>query len=188
MKYRESGMPEEALWENFFNPIEILKKLEVTEKVNTLIDVGCGYGTFLIPASHIVKENVIGIDIDEHYLRVCQERVATNDKVRLITGDITDIVKSAEGDIKLADYITLFNILHCEDPVQLFIDAAKLIKVGGKVGVIHWINDDTPRGPSLEIRPSPNQIIKWAKDAHLSLEKQVAFPPYHFGMLFNKIN
>lgn len=82
----------------------------------------------------------------------------------------------------------MFNILHCEEPVELLRNTLGLLKTGGKIGVIHWINEDTPRGPSLEIRPKPETIIKWASDIELILKKQVELPPYHFdSYLKNKI-
>ncbi|WP_202948140.1 hypothetical protein [Sporolactobacillus vineae] len=54
LKYRESGMPDEALWDTFFRPVKILQQLGVDQKVRTLVDIGCGYGTFLIPAGGLL--------------------------------------------------------------------------------------------------------------------------------------
>lgn len=48
MKYRDSGMPNEEMWSNFFNPSEILSKMEVDNSIHALLDIGCGYVTFLI--------------------------------------------------------------------------------------------------------------------------------------------
>ncbi|MEA4826376.1 MAG: hypothetical protein VB130_07050, partial [Clostridium sp.] len=55
MKYRESGMPSEELWQSFFNPVDTLKQMGVEKNIRTLIDIGCGYGTFLIPAAKLVS-------------------------------------------------------------------------------------------------------------------------------------
>jgi hypothetical protein len=46
--------------------------------------------------------------------------------------------------------------------------------------------NNTPRGPSMEIRPTPETIIGWATKTGLSLEKYVELPPYHFGLVFIK--
>jgi len=43
----------------------VLKKLGVDKQIKTLVDIGCGYGTFLIPAASLISGKVIGIDIDE---------------------------------------------------------------------------------------------------------------------------
>ncbi len=47
-------MPDEALWDTFFRPVKILQQLGVDQKVRTLVDIGCGYGTFLIPAGGLL--------------------------------------------------------------------------------------------------------------------------------------
>ena len=59
-----------------------------------------------------------------------------------------------------------------------------LLANDGKIGVIHWKYEETPRGPSMEIRPTPETIINWATKIGFTLVKQVELPPYHFGLIF----
>ena len=84
----------------------------------------------------------------------------------------------------------LFNILHAEDPVGLLRETWRILQSGGKVGVIHWNYDPTtPRGPSMEIRPRPEQTQKWLEQAGFSLvEHQIDLPPYHYGVVGLKLN
>jgi len=91
MKYRESDMPSEDIWESFFNPKEVLKKMEVDKNIRNLIDLGFGYETFLLPANEIVRESVIGIDIDENMIEICKEKITDNEasRLHLIHGDIS---------------------------------------------------------------------------------------------------
>lgn len=90
MKYRDSGMPDENLWNSFFDPVKILNLMGINKTVNLLIDIGCGYGTFLFPASKIVKQ-VIGIDIDDQMIRYCENQINEHGykNIELITGDIS---------------------------------------------------------------------------------------------------
>ena len=90
MKFRESGMPDENLWNTFFNPVQILKLMEINKKVNILIDIGCGYGTFLFPESRIVKK-AIGIDIDNQMIEYCKTQIEEQGykNIELILGDIS---------------------------------------------------------------------------------------------------
>jgi hypothetical protein len=53
MKARESGMPGEKIWEQFFDVEKILSELEVNNKIEKLVDFGFGYGTFTIPGSRL---------------------------------------------------------------------------------------------------------------------------------------
>jgi hypothetical protein len=55
MKTRESGMPPEDVWQGFFDPVVILDKLGLTSECEFVVDFGCGYGTFSIPAAQIVR-------------------------------------------------------------------------------------------------------------------------------------
>jgi hypothetical protein len=83
------------------------------------------------------------------------------------------------------DAVLLFNILHGEEPVRLLTAAARVVKPGGAVQVIHWRYDPaTPRGPSLDIRPRPEQIREWAaRSGQLETAGPVlVLPPWHYGL------
>ncbi|WHH60008.1 class I SAM-dependent methyltransferase [Petroclostridium sp. X23] len=190
MKFRESGMPDEQMWDTFFTPMQTLYQLDINEDIKTLIDIGCGYGTFLIPASGLVKHKVIGIDIENEMIETCREKIQEQGikNIELLHGDISteQTIKDLEkhkGDI---DYICLFNILHCEQPLNLLNAAYRILNNNGKIGVIHWKYENTPRGPSMEIRPTPEIINGWALKAGFVLEKFVELPPYHYGLVFTK--
>ena len=63
-----------------------------------------------------------------------------------------------------------------------------IFAAGGRVGVMHWVSDrPTPRGPSLDIRPSPSDCRGWLAAAGLTVEGDVVgLPPYHFGLIGRK--
>ncbi len=182
-------MPDENLWNTFFHPVEILNLMEINEEVNLLLDIGCGYGTFLFPASKIVKKT-IGIDIENQMIDYCKNQINKNgyENIELIAGDISQdkTVEVLKPVLNQIDYITLFNILHCEEPVKLLESVYKILNIYGKIGVIHWKFENTPRGPSMEIRPKPEEIIEWAKIAGFVLNKQIDLPPHHYGLTFIK--
>jgi len=190
MKFRDSDMPNQEMWEDFFNPEYILQTLEVANDIENYIDIGCGYGTFLIPASEMISGIAIGVDIDEKYLEVCRSKIEAHSlkNIYLVNGDVSQ-AETFQRITKIApkvDYISLFNILHCEEPSKLLKDTRDVLRPGGKIGVIHWIHGNTPRGPKLDIRPKPDMIVKWATDIELIFKKQVNLPPYHFGLVFEK--
>jgi SAM-dependent methyltransferase len=85
------------------------------------------------------------------------------------------------------DACLLFNILHCEEPRRLLLEAARVLKDGGKLLVIHWRPDPaTPRGPAMDIRPTPQQIGDWvlATGLFATSEEPVDLPPWHYGLRF----
>lgn len=191
MKFRESGMPYEGQWSKYFEPKQVLEKLGINGDIKTLIDVGCGYGTFLFPAAEVIKYKAIGIDIDEAMIEVCKKKAEELDikNVDLICGDISKdetliVLKAKAGAI---DCALLFNILHCEEPGKLLYNVYNILDAKGRAGVIHWKYEETPRGPSMDIRPTYKAVIDWARGAGFSLEKHVDLPPYHFGLVFVKV-
>ncbi|MFZ5987557.1 MAG: class I SAM-dependent methyltransferase [Bacillota bacterium] len=191
MKYRESGMPDEQMWNTFFNPTQVLSQLDINENVNNLIDIGCGYGTFLIPAAKLVKGNAIGIDIDGDMIETCKGKILEQGikNIDLLHGDISteQTIKELEKYKGGINYVCLFNILHCEQPLNLLNAAYQVLSNNGKIGVIHWKYENTPRGPSMEIRPTPEIINTWAMKTGFVMEKYVELPPYHYGLVFIKI-
>ena len=70
------------------------------------------------------------------------------------------------------------------EAVALLAAARETLRPGGLVAVIHWRSDlATPRGPSLDIRPRPEQITRWAVEAGLIVEgADFSLPPWHFGL------
>ncbi len=55
VKTRERGVPDEEMWQGFFDAETVLRKLGLTSACRNVVDFGCGYGTFTIPATRIVS-------------------------------------------------------------------------------------------------------------------------------------
>ncbi|HWQ91408.1 MAG TPA: class I SAM-dependent methyltransferase [Clostridia bacterium] len=188
MKVRESGMPEEKMWEGFFDPPHILRQLGLVDATADIIEFGCGYGTFTTAAAKFTRGLVHTLDIEPEMVRATTRR-AESLGLANISAVQRDFVREGTG---LADssvgYAMLFNILHAEDPVSLLREAHRVLLPGGKVGVIHWIYDaSTPRGPDLRMRPRPQQCQEWVQQAGFELVTPiVAFPPYHYGLVGRK--
>ena len=142
MKYRESGMPNEQLWDTFFNPQQILNQMGIDKNINTLVDIGCGYGTFLIPAARLIRGTVVGIDFESEMIEICNTKVREQgiENIDLICGDIADenTIQHLEKYRGAIDYITLFNILHCDEPLVLLRNVYDIVHANGQIGVIHW--------------------------------------------------
>lgn len=184
MKIRESGMPKRDMWEGFFDPVKILTTLGLNSQTRDVAEFGCGYGTFTIPAAKIIKGKVYALDIEPEMIRITDEEAKKNrlNNVQAIQRDFM-----AEGSglpEESIDYAMLFNILHLENPVALITEARRILKEGGKLGIIHWNYDPTtPRGPSMGIRPKPEQCIEWAESVGFRDPIRYDLKPYHYGIV-----
>lgn len=187
MKFRESGMPEESYWDSYFDPIAVLRDLGLKEDSNLVVDIGSGYGTFTFPTAQLIKGNVIGIDIENEMIKICNDK-AEKLGIKNVNFLRRDIYAAGLGiENNTVDSLFLFNILHCEFPIELLKISYEALKPNGELYVIHWKYDvTTPRGPSMDIRPKPEQIIRWAKIAEFAPTKQLDIALYHYGLVFIK--
>ena len=185
MKVRESGMPEEAYWEKLFDVRLILDRLGIDARLRSVVEMGCGYRTFSIPVARRISGVLTTFDIDEAMLERSRQRTtaAGSHNVRYVARDV--FADGFGGEAGSKDACLLLNIPRCEEPVRLLAEAARVVRPGGMVLIIHWRYDPaTPRGPSMEIRPKPEQIIEWAKATGL-LEVEgtaIELPPWHYGL------
>ena len=119
MKTRESGMSDESMWDSFFDPPTVLAKLGLTDQCRDVVDFGCGYGTFTIPAARIAQGIVHAFDIEADMVAATAARAkaAGLTNVRVWQRDfVTDGTGLTDASF---DYVMLFNILHAEDPLTL---------------------------------------------------------------------
>ncbi|MEK6873952.1 MAG: methyltransferase domain-containing protein [Nanoarchaeota archaeon] len=187
MKVRESGMPEEKTWKDFFSPSHILKKMRINNKIKDIVDFGCGYGTFTIPTARMVSGKVYAIDIEPEMVKKTKRKVRKN-RLSNVETILHDFVSNGSGlKDKSVDYVMLFNILHTDKPERLLREAYRILRNGGKLGIIHWNYDSTtPRGPPMEIRPKPEQCIGWATNSGFNSPIKYDLKPYHYGIIMEK--
>ncbi len=188
MKVRESGMPDPDRWNTFFDPASLLDAMGLNDSVGDAVDLGCGYGTFSIPAARRIRGTLYGFDLDPAMI-AASERYAAQEQVHNINLCLRDFVAEGTGlAVASVDYVMLFNILHAEDPQRLLREAIRILGPGGTVGVIHWNYDpQTPRGPPMSMRPKPEAICRWMEETGFAiLNPQLDLPPYHYGVLARK--
>lgn len=189
MKVRESGMPDEEFWNDFFNIELVLSKLEINSQVNNLVEIGCGYGTFTIPTAKLITGKLYAFDIENEMLDFVKQKIK-NEEIDNVILEQRDILAQTTGlaDNSI-DFVMLFNILHHDSPTVFFNEAYRILKPKGKIGIIHWRTDiSTPRGPNLSIRPKPSQILEWIDRKILQIEKEpFIIEPYHYGLIISKL-
>ena len=96
MKVRESGMPDEEVWSDFFEPKKILKKLGIDKTIRDIVDFGCGYGTFTIPVAQIVRGKVYALDIEPEMIKETK-RKAEERKLGNVEAIVRDFVSDCTG-------------------------------------------------------------------------------------------
>ena len=188
MKVRDSGMPEETKWNDFFNVGFLLSELNIDSQINDLVEIGSGYGTFTLPTAKLINGKLFAFDIEDEMIETLSQKIE-KEQIDNIVLTKKDILTHTTGlPDNSTDYVMLFNILHHESPLDFINEAYRILKPKGKIGIIHWRSDiSTPRGPDLNIRPKPEQIASWFDKQRFQIEKQAfIIEPYHFGLIISK--
>jgi len=184
MKVRDSGMPPQDYWETLLDVPRTLDAFGFGPATGDVAELGCGYGTFTLPLARRIGGTVHTFDIDATMVAHTARRAAGAGLTN-VQAETRDVLAGGFGlPAGSCDAALLFNILHTEEPVSLLRAARDVVRPEGLVAVIHWRSDlVTPRGPSLEIRPRPEQIVTWAMAAGLAVDgRSFELPPWHFGL------
>ena len=188
MKGRESGMPEEAYWQSFYDADCIVEKLECTkEKKERIAEFGSGYGTFTFAAAKRTSGLVHAFDSEPDLVALVQRR-AHDGGLSIDRADVRFLVAKGSGlPSESIDHAMVYNLLHIEEPVRLLNEAYRILRPGGVVSIVHWKCDSsTPRGPSMSIRPRPEQCRSWAEAAGFVFMRDQDLSEcceYHYGLL-----
>jgi SAM-dependent methyltransferase len=172
MKTRESGM------------LLILDRLSLVGIAGDIVEFGCG---FTIPAAERASGIVYALDIEPEMIAAVAAKAKQLPNVRPVVRDFVTEGTGLPADC--ADYAILFNILHAEESPTMLAEAIRILLPGGLMGIIHWNYDPTtPRGPSMEIRPRPEDIRDSAIRAGFQLMPPgvIDMPPFHYGMALRK--
>lgn len=188
MKARESGMPEEEYWNSFFDAECVVKKMFGAERCQgNVVEFGSGYGTFTLPAVRHATGIVTALDIEPELIARLRQK-ALGQSIHNVHARLRDFVAEGTGlEPQTQSHAMIYNLLHVETPVELLKEAFRVLQPGGKLSVMHWRSDiPTPRGPTLDIRPSPEQCKAWMEYAGFRLCQDVDLSgccKYHFGIV-----
>lgn len=188
MKGRDSGMPEEDYWSSFFNAECVINKM-FGEKSSEgdVIEFGSGYGTFTIPAAKHSIGTVLALDIEPDLVELLRQK-AEEQSIENIHAEVRDFVADGTGlASETQAHAMIFNLLHLEHPIELLKEARRVLRKGGRLSVIHWRSDiSVPRGPLLEIRPTPQQCKELIEKAGFHTVEDVDLLEcckFHFGIV-----
>lgn len=181
-------MPPEDSWAGFFDAAGVVAALDCPAgPEDTVVELGSGYGTFTFPVARRTVGPVWALEIEPDLVERLRLRAASAG-LGNISATHRDFVENGAGlPDSSADHVMAYNILHLEDPVSLLREARRVLRPGGACSVIHWRSKTvTPRGPPLEIRPTPKQCREWARLAGFSEIRGRdlrSSAPWHYGLL-----
>jgi protein-L-isoaspartate O-methyltransferase len=192
--FQGTEMPAAGWWEALWpDPAGVLAAVGLRSGMN-VIDLCSGDGWFTLQIAKVAR-HVSAIDIDPDLLEVARHRLVEGGVTNcdFITGDAYDIAELAGP----ADFVFMANAFHgVPDRSRLAQAVATALKADGYFVIVNWHKHPReqtlilgePRGPKTELRVSPEETIKSVEYRGLKFAKIVEVPPYHYGIVFQRLS
>ena len=165
------------------------RKLEPTQillefglgKGQTFLDIGAGVGFFTFPAARIVgsEGRVIAVDISDEMVAELNLRKASKGDANVeVRRSMEYDVSVAEGSVDLA---FMCAVLHeIENKVRFLGHVVAILKPGGRMGIVEWIDRPMERGPPVEERIPPQKAAKMLSDLGLDVRFQKEYNEFYY--------
>ncbi len=172
----------------FINPALVVAQTGLMQ-AQTVADLGCGNGFYVLPAAQMVgnQGTVYAVDVVETKLAATIS-IANQfgyKNVRVVKADLSKPL--LELPENFCDLVIVGNILHEIDHKEgLIKNIYRILKQGGRVMAVEWKRAATPFGPPLERRIEQQALEIMLMQAGLRKIKELQADGYHYAMLFEK--
>lgn len=174
---------------SFMDPQKIVDSFGI-DSGSIVVDFGSGAGYFVIPLAKAVKSKgkVFAVDILPSALEVVDKKAKMENliNIELVQADLekensTKIIDSS------VDFVVISNLLfQLENKANIFREAKRVLKSGGKLIVIDWAGGKIVLGPPEENRITADQVQIAATISGFKQIKQWHPDAYHYGFIFIK--
>ena len=140
----------------------IFKEIGI-KKGCTFLDLGCGLGEYSLKASSVVGKDghVFAFDRSKELIDNLKEKVSDLG-IKNITSKVSDIIKPFSLSDNSIDVSLIATVLHDTDFKKwgrmVFKEVYRILKQGGRLGVIECKKETTPYGPPIDMRISESDI------------------------------
>ncbi len=136
---------------------ESLARLVATAPADVAVDLACGPGTLALRFAKHVRW-MCALDLTPAILKRAREKAAQEGllgKLGFTIGD-AQTLPFADGSLDLA--VTSYSLHHISDPARVVREMARVVKRGGRVGLIDILVPEDPKIREL------NHRIEWTRD------------------------
>jgi ubiquinone/menaquinone biosynthesis C-methylase UbiE len=136
---------------------ELLARMVAAGPADVAVDLACGPGTLALRFAKHVRW-MCAYDLTQAILLRARQSAAQHgvlDKLGFVIGD-AQILPFADGSLDLA--VTSYSLHHISDPARVTREMARVVKRGGRVGLIDIVVPEDPKVRAL------NHRIEWIRD------------------------
>lgn len=164
-------------------PKETLLKMGLKAD-DTMADIGCGIGYFTTEGAKIVgrESTVYGLDISEEMLEEMRQKAEKEELENIV------MVKTEEYGLKLQDeavsYAFVVNVVHEVDDREKFLkEIHRILKDGGRIGVIDFEKKEMEMGPPLKHRISIEEMSELIESSGFRVDDKKSFSGIFYGII-----
>lgn len=173
----------------FLEPERIVRYFDL-KAGDHVADFGAGHGYFSIPMARIVGGDgkVYALDIQKSVLDIIRAKAKLEHLLNIepVWADLDEPQGSKLKD-KFIDFVVIANILfQAEKKDNIFREAHRILREGGKLAVVEWDETPAPMGPQLNLRVKKDTAKGLALQAGFETEKEFEAGSHHYGLLFVK--
>ncbi len=173
----------------FADPEKNIGLAQVTEGTR-VADFGAGSGAYSLAAARQAGTTgaVYAIDIQNNVLdRLAKEAQARGlPSIHTIWGNVEKLGGSKLAD-QSVDIVLVSNLLfQVEGKYTLALEAKRILKPGGRVMVIDWLDSYGGLGPTTAAVIKPEEVKKIFAEAGFSAIQDFSAGAHHYGLIFKK--
>ena len=144
--------------EGLLNDDKILANLDISSG-QTILDAGCGNGYMAKKFSEIVGNTgkIYALDPDNQSIANLKKEVEMTN-IEAFVDDITKPTRLKAASIDLVYLSTVFHILSKSQIEGFVTEIKRILKPNARLAIVNIKKEDTPFGPPLEMRSSPEEL------------------------------
>lgn len=171
--------------ESRLNKDIILKELNIRSG-QTILDAGCGNGYMSKEFSKLLNNTgkVYALDPDKAAIEELKEETKKTN-IETIVGDITLKTQIEDASVDLMYLSTVFHGFSKDEIDGFQKEVKRLLKPNAVLAIVEIIKEETPFGPPLDIRFSPDEL---KETITLNPKSLVAVGEYFYMQTFENIS
>ncbi len=175
---------------DFLDAGKVLRFIGINEG-EKFLDLGCGDGHFSIAASQAVGKNggAYAFDMDDESIAKLKKEITDRrlDNIEASVVDITKKLPLADESISLA---FMSNVLHGlvenDEADSTLEEIARVTAYNGRLAIVEFKKQESPHGPPLSIRLSPEDVETLARGYGFSKESVQEVGSHHYAIILRK--
>ena len=177
---KEFDNPERDAWQK---PEEILDALHL-QRTSLVADIGAGTGYFSVRiAKRIPEGKIFAADIEPDMVRYLGERARREQLINLVPVQASADAVNLPEPVDVALVVDTYH--HIGNRTQYFAKLKSLLRPAGRLVIVDF-KADSPNGPPVRHRISPERVTQELKAAGYTLVDTLQFLPRQYCLIFDK--